>query len=211
VATFFGPVTLVWFIAIAIAGLWHVGQNLAVLYAFDPIYGVEFLASHGLIGLVTLGAVFLAVTGSETLYAALGHFGRGPIRLFRSSSALASAYGIAVSGTRVVTAMMAFVVVFKGWPWPIWAAALLIGPLPCHPISPSSVPTNVFEGGEGGWIPLALGGVVTAVMYTWGIRLLFDKTLIRRAKTEVPLDSLVASVEKEPPHVVPGTAVLAMH
>jgi K+ transporter len=178
VATFFGPVTLVWFIAIAIAGLWHVGQNLAVLYAFDPIYGVEFLASHGLIGLVTLGAVYLAVTGSETLYAALGHFGRGPIRLFRSSSALASAYGIAVSGTRVVTAMMmAFVVV--GWPWPIWAAALLIGPLPCPPISPYSVPTNVFEGG---WIPLALGGVVTAVMYTWrrGIRLLFDKTRKKR-------------------------------
>ena len=113
-AAFFGPVTLVWFIAIAIAGLWHVGQNLAVLYAFDPIYGVEFLASHGLIGLVTLGAVFLAVTGSETLYAALGHFGRGPIRLFRSSSALASAYGIAVSGTRRVTAMMAFVVAALG-------------------------------------------------------------------------------------------------
>src|SRR6201987_3689558 len=80
VAAFFGPVTLVWFIAIAIAGLWHLGQNLAVLYAFNPTYGVEFLASHGLIGLVTLGAVFLAVTGSEALYADLGHFGRGPIR-----------------------------------------------------------------------------------------------------------------------------------
>src|SRR6266540_4268134 len=80
VAAFFGPVTLVWFIAIAIAGLWHVAQNLAVLYAFNPIHGVEFLASHGLIGLITLGAVFLAVTGSEALYADLGHFGRGPIR-----------------------------------------------------------------------------------------------------------------------------------
>src|SRR5438552_4603945 len=57
VAAFFGPVTLVWFIAIAIAGLWHVAQNLAVLYAFNPIYGVEFLASHGLIGLITLGPV----------------------------------------------------------------------------------------------------------------------------------------------------------
>ena len=80
VATFFGPVTLVWFIAIAIAGLWHVAQNLAVLYAFNPIYGVEFLASHGLIGLITLGAVFLVVTGSEALYADLGHFGRRPIQ-----------------------------------------------------------------------------------------------------------------------------------
>src|SRR5919197_1141983 len=80
ISAFFGPVTLVWFIAIAIAGVWHMAQNLAVLYAFDPIYGVEFLASHGLIGLITLGAVFLAVTGSEALYADLGHFGRGPIR-----------------------------------------------------------------------------------------------------------------------------------
>jgi len=88
VAAFFGPVTLVWFIAIAIAGLWHVAQNLAVLYAFNPIHGVEFLASHGLIGLITLGAVFLAVTGSEALYADLGHFGRGPIRTAWLSVAL---------------------------------------------------------------------------------------------------------------------------
>src|SRR5262249_48475834 len=75
VAAFFGPVTLVWFITIAIAGVWHVAQNLVVLYAFNPVHGVEFLASHGLIGLITLGAVFLAVTGSEALYADLGHFG----------------------------------------------------------------------------------------------------------------------------------------
>src|SRR5947199_2064522 len=88
VATFFGPVTVVWFIAIAIAGLWHVAQNPAVLYAFNPIYGVEFLASHGLVGLITLGAVFLVVTGSEALYADLGHFGRGPIRTAWLSVAL---------------------------------------------------------------------------------------------------------------------------
>src|SRR5262249_46823354 len=69
VAAFFGPVTLVWFMAIAIAGLWYVAQNLAVLYAFNPIHGVEFLASHGLIGLITLGAVILAVSGSAALYA----------------------------------------------------------------------------------------------------------------------------------------------
>src|SRR5215467_5792938 len=80
VAAFFGPVMLVWFIVIAIAGLWQVLQNPAVLWAFNPAYGVEFLASHGIIGLVTLGAVFLVVTGSEALYADLGHFGRGPIQ-----------------------------------------------------------------------------------------------------------------------------------
>ena len=81
VASFFGPITLVWFIAIAIAGIWQVAQNLSVLAAFNPIHGVSFLLSHGYIGLLTLGAVFLVVTGSEALYADLGHFGRGPIRM----------------------------------------------------------------------------------------------------------------------------------
>jgi KUP system potassium uptake protein len=80
VATFFGPVMLVWFTVIAVAGLWHVAQNPAVLWAFNPAYGIEFLAAHGIIGLVTLGAVFLVVTGAEALYADLGHFGRAPIR-----------------------------------------------------------------------------------------------------------------------------------
>src|SRR6266567_8196664 len=80
VASFFGPITLVWFIALATAGLWHIAQNPSVLFAFNPLHGVRFLLEHGVIGLLTLGAVFLAVTGSEALYADLGHFGRGPIR-----------------------------------------------------------------------------------------------------------------------------------
>lgn len=80
VAAFFGPLTLVWFAALAIAGLFHIGQHLAVLYAFNPYYGVNFLLHHGIVGFFTLGAVFLVVTGSEALYADLGHFGRGPIR-----------------------------------------------------------------------------------------------------------------------------------
>src|SRR5437660_3224459 len=88
VAAFFGPITLVWFIAIAIAGVWHVVQNPTVLWAFNPAYGVEFLAGHGMIGLATLGAVFLVVTGSEALYADLGHFGRRPIRTAWLSVAL---------------------------------------------------------------------------------------------------------------------------
>src|SRR5262249_39662309 len=80
VATFFGPVMVVWFIAIAVAGLWHVARNTAVLWAFNPAYAVKFLATHSIIALVTLGAVFLVVTGAEALYADLGHFGRAPIR-----------------------------------------------------------------------------------------------------------------------------------
>ncbi len=81
VAAFFGPICLVWFAALAAGGLWHIGQNPGVLRAFNPTYGVSFLFGHGLIGLLTLGAVFLVVTGAEALYADLGHFGRTPIRM----------------------------------------------------------------------------------------------------------------------------------
>src|SRR6266536_861333 len=294
VAAFFGPITLVWFIAIAAAGIWHIAQNPAVLLAFNPIHGVVFLASHGIIGLLTLGAVFLVVTGSEALYADLGHFGPGPIRtawlfvalpaltinylgqgalvladqkaienpffllypdwallpmvllataatviasqavitgaysltrqaiqlgllprleirhtsealagqiymprvngfllvgvlvlvfMFRSSNALASAYGIAVTGTMVVTAMMALVVIWKDWKWSLLAA-------------------NLLKVVEGGWVPLAIGALVMIIMYTWrrGTRLLFEKT----RRQEMSLDDLVAMLERKPPQTVPG-------
>jgi KUP system potassium uptake protein len=314
VAALFGPITLTWFVALAIAGLWHVSQNPGVLRALDPTHGIGFLASHRVIGLVTLGAVFLAVTGAEALYADLGHFGRGPIRfawlfialpalainyfgqgalllanpkaienpffllypewallpmvllataatviasqavitgaysltrqaiqlgllprleirhtsaaqagqiymprvnwllligvlllvvLFRSSSALASAYGIAVSGTMVVTAMLAFIVIHKVWGWRAWMAALLIGPFLL--IDLTFLGANLLKVHDGGWVPLALGGALMVLMYTWrrGSRVLFDKT----RKSEVALQSLIASLEKKPPLRVPGTAV----
>jgi KUP system potassium uptake protein len=314
VAAFFGPVMLLWFVAIALPGLWYVAHNPTVLLSFNPYYGVNFLLHHGVIGFYTLGAVFLCVTGAEALYADLGHFGRGPIRfawlvavlpslllnylgqgalvlanpkaienpffllypdwallpmvilatvatviasqavitgaysltrqaiqlgllprfevrhtseslfgqiymprvnsfllvgvlllvaLFRSSSALASAYGIAVTGTMVVTAMMAFVVVWRVWRWSPFAAAALI--LPFILIDFTFLSANLLKVVEGGWMPLALGASVMIVMYTWrrGSRLLFDKT----RKQEIPLDTLVASLEKKPPQRVPGTAV----
>jgi len=314
VAAFFGPIMLLWFIVIAIPGLWQVMRNPAVLWAFNPVYGVEFLAGHGMIGLVTLGAVFLVVTGSEALYADLGHFGRGPIQtawltvalpaltanylgqgalvlldpksienpffllypdwallpmvclaaaatviasqavitgaysltrqaiqlgllprleirhtsealfgqiymprvnllllvgvlllvaLFRSSSALASAYGIAVTGTMVATVTMAFVVVWKVWNWPPLAAAALIAPFLF--IDLTFLGANLLKVVEGGWVPLALGGLVMVVMYTWrrGSRLLFEKT----RRQEISLHDLVRMLEKKPPIRVPGTAV----
>jgi KUP system potassium uptake protein len=314
VAAFFGPITLVWFIAIAGAGLWHISQNPGVLRAFDPSHGIHFLATHRLIGFVTLGAVFLVVTGSEALYADLGHFGRGPIRfawlfvalpaltinylgqgalvlanpkaienpffllypdwallpmialataatviasqavitgaysitrqaiqlgllprlevrhtsaaqagqiymprvnwfllvgvallvlLFRSSSALAAAYGIAVTGTMVVTALLAIVVIAKVWGWRMMAAIALIGPFLV--IDLTFLSANLLKVHDGGWVPLALGGCIMVLMYTWrrGSRILFEKT----RKSEIPLESLVASLEKKPPQRVPGTAV----
>jgi KUP system potassium uptake protein len=314
VAAFFGPIMLVWFVAIAVAGLFYVAQEPAVLAAFNPWYAIRFLSGHGMIGLITLGAVFLAVTGTEALYADLGHFGRKPIQaawiavvlpalalnylgqgalvlanpgaienpffllypdwallpmvvlatvatviasqavitgaysltrqaiqlgllprfeirhtseshagqiymprvnallligvlmlvaLFRSSSALASAYGIAVTGTMVVTATMAFIVVWKAWKWSPFAAAALIAPFLL--IDVTFLAANLLKVLEGGWVPLAIGGVVMAVMYTWrrGSRRLFDKT----RRLETPLDSLVTMLEKKPPQRVPGTAV----
>ena len=276
VAAFFGPITLIWFIAIAIAGIGHVAQNLDVLRAFNPLYGLSFLAGHGVIGFFALGAVFLVVTGSEALYADLGHFGRGPIQIawfsvalpaltlnylgqgalllttpqaieypffllyphwaqlpmvalataatviasqavitgafsltnqavqlgllprmqirrtsetqagqiyipringllligvlllvaqFKSSSALASAYGIAVTGTMVVTAMMAIVVVWKTWKWPLWAAAAMI--VPFLLIDTTFLAANLLKVLQGGWVPLLIGGLAIVIMLTW--------------------------------------------
>jgi len=80
VASAFGPVMVVWFATLAVMGLVHISDDPSVLAAINPYYAIQFLLSHGTIGLVTLGAVFLAVTGGEALYADLGHFGRKPIQ-----------------------------------------------------------------------------------------------------------------------------------
>ncbi|KWV50851.1 potassium transport protein Kup [Bradyrhizobium macuxiense] len=80
VASAFGPVMVVWFATLAVMGLAHISDNPSVLAAINPYYAIQFMLTHGTIGLVTLGAVFLAVTGGEALYADLGHFGRRPIQ-----------------------------------------------------------------------------------------------------------------------------------
>ncbi|MGE5157225.1 MAG: potassium transporter Kup [Gemmatimonas sp.] len=314
VASFFGPIMLVWFAVIGGAGIVAIAHHPVVLFAFNPLYAVSFMLHHGLIGFVTLGAVFLAVTGAEALYADLGHFGKRPIQIawlfivlpalalnylgqgalvmlnppalenpfflmfpdwallpmvvlatvatviasqavitgaysltrqaiqlgllprfeirhtsesqsgqifmprvnslllvlvlllvlmFKSSSALASAYGISVTGTMVVTAMMAFVVVWRVWRWSALAAAALIAPFLF--IDLTFLAANLLKVFEGGWVPLALGGIVMLLMYTWrrGSRLLFEKS----RKLEFPLADLVTMLEKKPPQRVPGTAV----
>src|ERR1700730_2083209 len=284
VAAFFGPVMCVWFGVIAIAAIAPIARHPEVLLALNPFYAVSFMIHHGIIGFVTLGAVFLAVTGAEALYADLGHFGKRPIQtawlfivlpslalnylgqgalviadpkavenpfflmfpdwalipmvclatvatviasqavitgaysltrhaiqlgllprfeirhtseahsgqiyiprinrllfiavmllMFRSSSALASAYGISVTGTMVVTAMMGFVVIWRVWGWSPFAAAALIAPFLFLDLT--FLAANLLKVLEGGWVPLALGSVVMLLMYTWrrGSRLLFEK------------------------------------
>jgi KUP system potassium uptake protein len=81
IGAFFGPVMLVWFIALAVLGFLGITRHPGVLAAINPQYAISFLADHGMTSFVILGAVFLAVTGAETLYADMGHFGRQPIRL----------------------------------------------------------------------------------------------------------------------------------
>ncbi len=314
VAAFFGPVMCVWFGIIAVAAIPPILRHPEVLFAFNPVHAVSFMVHHGIIGFVTLGAVFLAVTGAEALYADLGHFGKRPIQtawlaivlpslalnylgqgalviadpqaiknpfflmfpdwalipmvglatvatviasqavitgaysltrqaiqlgllprfeirhtseshsgqifiprvnllllisvvllvlLFRSSAALASAYGISVTGTMVVTAMMGFVVIWRVWKWSPFAAAALIAPFLLLDLT--FLAANLLKVVEGGWVPLALGSVVMLLMYTWrrGSRLLFEKS----RKLEFPLVDLVAMLEKRPPQRVSGTAV----
>jgi KUP system potassium uptake protein len=77
----FGPVMLVWFIAMALMGMSGIVQHPFVLAALDPRYGLAYLSSNGISGFLVLGGVFLCVTGAEALYADMGHFGKGPIRL----------------------------------------------------------------------------------------------------------------------------------
>ena len=81
VAQYFGPVMLLWFAALAAGGLVHIIDDPRVFLALNPVLGVQFILTHGMVGLVVMGLVFLAVTGAEALYADLGHFGRKPIQL----------------------------------------------------------------------------------------------------------------------------------
>ncbi len=314
VGAFFGPVMVVWFVIIGGAGLVHVAMNPIVLIAINPVYSVLFLIDHGFIGLVTLAAVFLAVTGAEALYADLGHFGRKPIQaawimvvlpalainylgqgalllrepdaianpfffmyphwarlpmvvvataatviasqavitgaysmsrqavqlgllprleirhtsesqfgqiyvprvntlllvmvllvvgVFQSSGALAGAYGIAVTGTMVVTALLGFIVIWKYWKWSFFAAAALI--IPFLVVDIAFLVANLLKIFHGGWFPVLLGVALMVVMLTWrrGSRILFEKT----RRLEVPLADLVHSLEKNPPPRIAGTAV----
>jgi KUP system potassium uptake protein len=80
VAQLFGPIMLLWFGAQAAGGLVHVIDDVRVFWALNPLLGIKFVLTHGVIGLAVMGLVFLAVTGAEALYADLGHFGRKPIQ-----------------------------------------------------------------------------------------------------------------------------------
>ena len=81
VAAFFGPVMCVWFVILALLGVISIAQYPSVLEALNPFWAVRFFVDNGVLGFLVLGAVVLAVTGAEALYADMGHFGKRPIRL----------------------------------------------------------------------------------------------------------------------------------
>jgi KUP system potassium uptake protein len=314
VAAWFGPIMMVWFIVMAIGGLTHLAANPGILRAVNPIFGIQFLLTHGHAGLLALGAVFLTVTGAEALYADMGHFGSKPIRAawlivvmpslllnylgqgalllshpeklenpffllypewallpmvllatvatiiasqavisgafslthqamqlgllprmemrrtsetekgqiyiprinwlllvavlyivfaFRSSSALASAYGVAVTGTMVITSVMAFLVMWKYWRWkPSLAAAVIV---PFLAVDLIFLMANLLKIFEGGWLPLAVGASLMLVMLTWrrGTRILAEIS----KKNEVGLADFISMLKKSSVVRASGTAV----
>jgi len=81
VGAFFGPICLVWFLALGAVGLYNIGQNPVVFQALNPLHALRFVTGHGFASFVVLGAVLLAFTGAEALYADMGHFGKRAVRL----------------------------------------------------------------------------------------------------------------------------------
>jgi KUP system potassium uptake protein len=125
------------------------------------------------------------------------------VGLFRTSSGLASAYGIAVSTTMVADGLMGFIVIWKLWHWRLLSAALLM--LPFVVVDSTFFAANLLKLFEGAWVPLTFGAAMAVIIWTWrrGTSILAQKT----RKIEVPLQSLIKSLEKRPPHIVDGTAI----
>jgi KUP system potassium uptake protein len=125
------------------------------------------------------------------------------VLMFRSSDALANAYGIAVSGTMVATTALAFFVVWRMWRWPLWGAlALVAGFLS---VDLSFLIANLSKVLEGGWVPLLLGATSFTLMWTWtrGSAILSTKT----HRDSIPMIDLIKMLAKSKPVRVPGTAI----
>ncbi len=123
--------------------------------------------------------------------------------MFKSSSSLAAAYGVAVTADMVITSTLAFFVIWKLWGWKLWQTLLLI--VPMIAIEQVFFAANMIKVFEGGWLPLVLAFCIATIMATWvrGARILQRYT----RKNEAELDWLVRKLEAKPPHRVPGTAV----
>jgi KUP system potassium uptake protein len=314
VGVLFGPIMVVWFVVIAGMGVHWIADEPRVFGAIDPRHAVRFFSEHGWHGFAVLGAVVLAVTGGEALYADMGHFGRRPIRLawfglvlpalllnyfgqgamllidpkaasqpfflmappwallplvviatcaaiiasqalisgafsltrqaiqlgyaprldiahtssaemgqvyvpqvnwalavatilivigFESSSALAAAYGIAVTMTMVITAILLHVVATERWRWPAWAAWTVTATF--LTVDLAFFGANVLKILQGGWLPLVIATLLFTLMTTWktGRRLVAERLTARA----IPLEDFMRGIEASRPARVHGTAV----
>ena len=123
--------------------------------------------------------------------------------VFQSSHRLASAYGIAVTGTMFITTLLAYVVARRMWKWNLAQIALLFVPIAFG--DTVFLASNLFKIPDGGWAPLAFGAGLVVVMWTWsrGARILTDKT---RGESP-PLMDIIGILSARPPHRAPGTAM----
>ena len=122
---------------------------------------------------------------------------------FRSSSAMAAAYGIAVTGTMVVTTCLAFVIAWRFWKWePVWAALLVA---PFLALDLFFFGANILRVSEGGWVPLLVAGIVGLIIFTWlkGRKVALERT----SENGAALDSMVKALAARPPVGIEGTAV----
>ena len=314
VGRLFGPVMLLWFAVLAVLGVVNIVHQPSVLAALDPMHGLRFLLANSSLGFFSLGAVVLAITGAETLYADMGHFGARPIRYawiglvfpalvlnyfgqgalllhdaaaienpfyrlappwallplvalatiatviasqavisgafsmtqqaiqlgylprlevqhtseheigqiympglnwllllavialvigFGSSTSLAGAYGIAVTGMMLITNVLAVAVAIWLWGWSPWRA--FFGALPFVVIDLAFFSANSVKIPDGGWFPLVFALVVFVLLTTWKRgRLLLQQRLAEDALQLLPfIDSLAYGGATR----VPGTAV----
>jgi KUP system potassium uptake protein len=310
----YGPIMVIWFIVLAVLGISWIVRQPVVLGAVNPVHAVTFFRDNGLHAIAVLGGVFLVVTGGESLYADLGHFGTRPIRFawftlvlpalllnyfgqgalmltqgtmadqpffllapvwarlplvvlataaaiiasqalisgafsltraaiqlgyaprldvehtsswemgqvyvpqvnwflaiscilivigFRSSTALAAAYGIAVALTMLITGTLLPVVARLRWRWSLPVVVLFS--VLFVTIDLSYVAGNAFKILQGGWLPLIIAALIFTLMTTWktGRRLVAQ----RLAARAFPLEQFVGAITANPPTRVHGTAV----
>lgn len=313
VGTIFGPIMLVYFVVLVILGLRSILATPQILVSLSPIWGARFLMAEPGLAFLALGSIVLAVTGAETLYADMGHFGKSPIRLawlavvfpalmvnylgqgalmlrgaaaaenpfyllapeawrlpliilatvatiiasqavitgafsvahqaiqlgllprlrivhtshkaqgqiyvpvvnttllfavlllivgFKTSTNLASAYGIAVTGTMFITSIMLAVLARRLWNWPVPLIAVVVGTFLI--IDGIYFASNLTKITDGGWFPLLIGLIAFTALTTWakGRQLIHT----RLAEDGLPIDVFVKSVATSI-HRIRGTAV----
>ena len=314
IGVWFGPIMCLWFAVLAGAGAWQIASHPHVLAAVNPLHALRFMREHGEHGFLALGAVVLAITGGEALYADMGHFGRRPIQIawsafvfpalvlnyfgqgallltdpgavenpfyrmmpsitlypmvalacvatviasqavisgafslarqaiqlgylprleikhtseetigqvyvpwinrmlliavialvigFKKSDNLASAYGVSVTGTMLITTVLLLVIEKRRWL--MGTAAIVASAVVFIAVDAGFLAANLVKFLEGGWFPIALGVAIFTAMRTWrrGKQLVADE--IRRDK--LSLASFIRQIEEKPPVRVEGTAI----